>query len=143
MNEPADPSEPLPSGENPQQIPDLHPVTSKVDSLFAWGARAVYVTIMILLVAIAVPNFIKARTMPGKNACVANLKQIDGAIKQWALENKKTNADPVDMTGVVTFLKGGMFPSCPAGGVYSMGTTVGNRPTCSMAGKHPEGHSLP
>ena len=46
---------------------------------------------------IAIPNFIKAREASQKNACIANLKQIDGAKNTWALEQKKVNADvPAD-----------------------------------------------
>ena len=139
MNEPGKPTEPLFSGENPPHAGN----PAGVSPIFAWGVRAVYVMIMVLLVAIAVPNFMKARTTAGKNACVANLKQIDGAIQQWAMENKKANADPVDMAQAAKFLKGGVLPSCPNGGTYSPGITIGNNPTCSMARKHPEGHRLP
>ena len=51
----------------------------------------IVVAIIGLLAAIAIPNFVKARTTAQKNACVANLKQIDGAVQQWALEQKKTS----------------------------------------------------
>ncbi|MCD6052312.1 MAG: hypothetical protein K0Q55_3730 [Verrucomicrobia bacterium] len=139
MEKDPEPTEPLFSGENPP-----HAVSPAGESpIFTWGVRAVYVMIMVLLVAIAVPNFMKARTTAGKNACVANLKQIDGAIKQWVLENKKTNADPVDMAQAAMFLKGGVLPSCPNGGTYSPGITIGDKPICSMGEKSPEGHRLP
>src|SRR5258708_8204364 len=49
----------------------------------------IFVAIIGLLAAIAIPNFIRARTTAQKNACINNLRQIDGAIQQWALENKK------------------------------------------------------
>jgi len=108
-----------------------------------WVTRIVYLLILGLLVAIAVPNFMKARTTMAKSSCVANLKQIDGAIKQWALENRKTDADPVDMKEAVKFLKGSVLPKCPAGGVYSPGDTVGNKPVCSLGKEMKEAHSLP
>ncbi|MCD6051022.1 MAG: hypothetical protein K0Q55_2425 [Verrucomicrobia bacterium] len=108
-----------------------------------WGPIIVCLLIIGLLAAIAVPNFMKARTTTAKSACVANLKQIDGAIKQWALESRKTDADPVDIKEAVKFLKGGVLPKCPADGVYSPGITIGNKPTCSMDEKLPEGHRLP
>jgi len=38
---------------------------------------------------IAIPNFIRARNTPARNACVNNLRQINGAKQQWALENQK------------------------------------------------------
>jgi len=42
--------------------------------------------------AIAIPNFIRARTTSQMNACINNLRQIDGAIQQWALENSAAAA---------------------------------------------------
>lgn len=69
-----------------------------------------------------------------KNSCIANLKQIDGATQQWALENRKVAASPVDMRGVVEYLKGSVLPMCPAGGVYRPGPTVSWSPTCTIPG---------
>ncbi|MEI2722547.1 MAG: prepilin-type N-terminal cleavage/methylation domain-containing protein [Verrucomicrobiota bacterium] len=48
----------------------------------------IVVAIIGLLAAIAIPNFIKARTTSQINACINNLRQMDGGIQQWALENK-------------------------------------------------------
>ena len=45
----------------------------------------IVVAIIGLLAAIAIPNFVRARTQSQKNACINNLRQIDGAIQQWAL----------------------------------------------------------
>jgi prepilin-type N-terminal cleavage/methylation domain-containing protein len=101
----------------------------------------IVVAIIGLLAAIAIPNFVKARTTAQKNACIANLKQIDGANQQWALENKKTDSDTVDATGSVTYLKGGAAPTCPAGGSYTIAVVVSNPPTCNLGATL--GHSLP
>src|ERR1043166_1097003 len=54
----------------------------------------IVVAIRALLAAIAIPNFVKARTSSQRSACVANLKQISGAKATWALEAKKVNTDP-------------------------------------------------
>lgn len=86
-----------------------------------------------LLSAIAIPNFVKARTTAQKNSCVANLKQIDGATQQWALENRKTKDSPVRPEDVVQYLRGGKLPKCPQGGTYTL-TTVGGEPKCSVPG---------
>jgi prepilin-type N-terminal cleavage/methylation domain-containing protein len=51
----------------------------------------IVVAIIGLLAAIAIPNFVKARGTAQKNACINNLRQIDGAKEQWALENKKSS----------------------------------------------------
>jgi prepilin-type N-terminal cleavage/methylation domain-containing protein len=101
----------------------------------------IVVAIIGLLAAIAIPNFVKARTTAQKNACIANLKQIDGAGQQWALENKKTDSDTVDSAESIKYLKGGNAPSCPAGGSYTIAVTVSNAPTCNLASTL--GHSLP
>ena len=57
----------------------------------------IVVAIIALLAAIAIPNFVKARTSSQKTACIANLKQIDGAKATWAMEMKKSSsATPVN-----------------------------------------------
>ena len=58
----------------------------------------IVVAIIGLLAAIAIPNFVKARTTSQMNACINNLRQIDGAKQQWALETKQTGiATPVEL----------------------------------------------
>ncbi len=69
-----------------------------------------------------------------KHACIDNLKQIDGAVQQWALEERKLSASPVEWAGVLPYLKGSVLPVCPSGGVYSKGKTVSYSPTCSVPG---------
>jgi prepilin-type N-terminal cleavage/methylation domain-containing protein len=92
----------------------------------------IVVAIIGLLAAIAIPNFIKARESSQKNACIANLKQIDGAKNTWALENKKVSSE----TPATTALYGATLyirdePSCPAAGVYTIGT-VSEKPKCNI-----------
>lgn len=93
------------------------------------------VAVVGMLSAIAVPNFVKARTTAQKNACINNLRQIDGAKEQWALENNKKTGTPVTESDIAPFLRGG-FPVCPQGGHYTIGP-VGTTPRCSIPG-----HSL-
>ncbi|HZV36220.1 MAG TPA: prepilin-type N-terminal cleavage/methylation domain-containing protein, partial [Verrucomicrobiae bacterium] len=45
----------------------------------------IVVAIIGLLAAIAIPNFVHARTTAQQNACINNLRQIDGAKQEWAL----------------------------------------------------------
>ena len=104
----------------------------------------IVVAIIGLLAAIAIPNFVKARTTAQTNACIANLKQIEGAIEQWALEQKKAPTAAVgvtDISGTATsFIKAliNQDLSCPAGGSYTV-ALVSSRPTCSLT---TSGHSL-
>ncbi len=65
------------------------------------------------------------------NACINNLRQLDGAKQQWALENKKTAADVPSEADVTPYLKA--FPTCPSGGTYTL-HEVGAMPTCSVPG---------
>jgi len=97
----------------------------------------IVVAIIGLLAAIAIPNFVKARTTSQQNACINNLRQYDGAVQQWALENKKQSSDPYGMTSIQPYVKldsTGNLPACPAGGSYASGGTVTNPPTCSLSG---------
>jgi prepilin-type N-terminal cleavage/methylation domain-containing protein len=98
----------------------------------------IVVAIIGLLAAIAIPNFVKARTTAQKNACIANLKQIDGAVQQWALEAKKSSTDSATTTDVLAFLKGSTLPACPQGGTYTTGA-VSAAPVCN---KSTDGHSI-
>ena len=54
----------------------------------------IVVAIIGLLAAIAIPNFVRARTTSQMNACINNLRQIDGAKQQWALETNKRRTRP-------------------------------------------------
>lgn len=53
---------------------------------------ALSIFIIPLLAAIAIPNFVKARTTAQMNACISNLSQLDGAKHSWVLDNKKLEA---------------------------------------------------
>lgn len=94
----------------------------------------IVVAIIGLLAAIAIPSFVRARTTSQTNACVNNLRQIDGAKDQWAIENNKVDTDAVTDADISPYIKGGI-PSCPASGTYAV-TTVAADPTCSIGGGH-------
>jgi hypothetical protein len=65
--------------------------------------------------------------------CIANLRQIAAAKQQWALENRKTQADvPMDIDIFGKYLP--EKPVCPKGGVYILGCASTPRPTCSIHG---------
>src|SRR6266568_5690409 len=75
----------------------------------------IVVAIIGLLAAIAIPNFVKARTTSQMNACINNLRQLDGAIQQYALENKQAAAAAVTLNDCTPYLKNSVV--CPSGGV--------------------------
>ena len=95
-------------------------------------------------VAFVIPGFVAASLARSSNACFNNLRAIDGAKQQWALENEKTN-------GVVTWAEikpymgrdaNGSLPKCPQGGLYTIGR-LGEDPTCSIGvSDWPNAHAL-
>jgi hypothetical protein len=109
----------------------------------------VAVPVIILLLAIAIPNFITPHASLSTNACANNLRWIQEAKIKWAHDlNKANTAMPTEeelrpvlralwMTkdlGAAEF-----FPKCPSGGTYTIGA-VGERVTCSV---RELGHALP
>ena len=101
----------------------------------------IVVAIIGLLASIAVPNFVKARTTAQMNACISNLRQIDGAIQQWALDTKQGDTAAVTAADILPYLKNSVV--CPSGGKtfadsYSV-STVQAGPTCL---KQPSTHKL-
>lgn len=95
--------------------------------------------IIAILLAIAIPGYVHMGNISKKNACIANLKQIDAAIDQWAIENGSADgAMPTE--DIYTYVKGSARPACPSGGVYTF-YPVGSRPQvkCNLEN---EGHTL-
>jgi hypothetical protein len=72
----------------------------------------------------------------GQNACINNLRKIDGAKDQWAIE-KKIAAGTTASTNVLEYMAGNRMPVCPEGGTYSL-NPMGTNPTCSISS-----HRLP
>lgn len=84
-----------------------------------------------LLMAIAIPNFVKARDTAMANACINNLRQIDAAKQEWALEHGKKPDDVPTTQDLLPYLKNQKIPVCPAGGTYTIGK-VSTPPTCTV-----------
>jgi prepilin-type N-terminal cleavage/methylation domain-containing protein len=95
----------------------------------------IVVAIIGLLAAIAIPNFVRARETAQTNACINNLRQIDGAKQQWALEAGKSSTDTVAWTDIAPYVKqgAGIQTNCPAKGTYTIGD-VQTSPTCDKTG---------
>ena len=106
----------------------------------------IVVAIIGLLAAIAIPNFVKARTTSQQNACINNLRQIDAAAQEFALEKGKKTSDsisyPSDLTPYIKLNANNSIPPCPAGGTYAE-ATVGNSPTCTLSTLTSAPHFLP
>lgn len=65
--------------------------------------------------------------------CINNLRQIDGATEQWALENRKPAGTEFRPDDIKDYVRGQQIPKCPSGGEYTFGR-VDTAPTCSVAG---------
>jgi len=70
------------------------------------------------------------------NSCINNLRQLDGAKQQWALENRKPENATPSTQDILPYLRN-EFPKCPSGGAYTL-NAVQAHPTCSA-----QGHALP
>ena len=101
----------------------------------------IVVAIIGLLAAIAVPNFIRARTKSQQNACINNLRQVDGAVQQWALETKQSASAAVTSGSTIqAFIgrgTGGTLPTCPADPEATFDTSyilvnVSTAPSCRI-----------
>ena len=84
----------------------------------------IVVAIIGLLAAIAIPNFVRARSTSQMNACINNLRQIDSAKQQWALEKGKTTTDtPLDTDLCVYVGRAGTVAAFDASVVCPSATT--------------------
>ena len=108
----------------------------------------IVVAIIGLLAAIAIPNFVRARTTSQMNACINNLRQIDGAKQQWALETKQAATASPAYTDISVYLKNAV--SCPSAGsdtTFAGSYTINDcqtAPACSSkGGGSANGHVMP
>ena len=100
----------------------------------------IVVAIIGLLAAIAIPNFARARTTSQSNACINNLRQIDGAKQSWALEHYAAQGVTPADTDIQPYLgrgANGLLPFCPAdsGTSFSSSYSLNNLqtpPTCQI-----------
>lgn len=102
----------------------------------------IVLAIISIILAVAIPSYNTKREESHKQACIVNLRQINSAIDQWAIENSiPTGTVPsgADEDEIYTYLKGGK-PSCTAGGVYTI-HAVGDveQVTCSLSSR---GHAI-
>ena len=97
----------------------------------------IVVALVGLLASIAMPNFVKARSQSQVNACVNNLRKIDDATQEWALEHLKGPASTVIFDDIQPYLKSAVL--CPSAGpgatfanTYTV-STVSNKPVCQIS----------
>lgn len=114
-------------------------VQDKMKKGFTLIEIMIVVGVIGIVIAVAVPGFIKARRTSQARACQENLSKIHGAKEQWAIEELKTQGDSAPEPSQLAdsgYLK--KDPDCPSGGAYSSNNT-GIDPTCTSTDK---GHNL-
>jgi len=100
----------------------------------------IVVAIIGLLAAIAIPNFVRARTTSQQNACINNLRLIDSSKQQWALEHNGSNSSTPAGTDLQPYLgrtAAGELPWCPADATVTFATSyavqhIGTKPTSKI-----------
>ena len=93
----------------------------------------IVVALIVILAAIAIPNFVRARATAQKNTCVNQLNRIEQAKAVFASVSKNPDTYLVttnDLINIANPSKPINF-SCPAGGEYDLGTIATKAATCS------------
>ena len=104
----------------------------------------IVVAIIGLLAAIAIPNYREARVRTQMRACICNLRLIDGAIDEWAMEARKASGQAVTYDDIRIYMKHAV--ACPAGGKifgdsYAI-STVDEPAACLRVAIGPYAHKL-
>jgi len=111
-------------------------------AFFTPGGRAsgpanllVFVVIIGLLAAMAIPAFQKVRQESLQKACLNNERMISAAVQQFELEHSRPPRQLDEFVGPGKLLK--VFPNCPAGGTYKIvpDGKSGGQITCSVHGE--------
>ena len=106
--------------------------------------------IAVVVLAVGVPNFIRARSSRSAAPCINRLRQIDSAKQQWMLDRGKTTNDVPTWDDLYPYIASSFTnswftngrPVCPEGGIYTLGR-VGVPPTCSLGKQDPIHHAMP
>jgi hypothetical protein len=108
----------------------------------AIGVGVVFASVILIawFLFLLTPPVSNPTTAP-KNECINNLRLIDGAKQEWALEHHKAAADVPTWPDLFPYLSRYPYDTnmlkCPSRGTYTLGA-VSNKPTCSIPG-----HALP
>ena len=97
----------------------------------------IVVLIIGLLATLAIPNFIKSRSLAHKNGCIDNMRLIHGAVTEVLFNGEEPSADKIYGPGNLIKFK----PKCPAnknGPDYEIPTDDDTLPTCPNVEAFPD-----
>lgn len=98
----------------------------------------IVVLIIGILLAIAIPNFVKARATSRTKACISNMRMIDSAKQQWAMDtNQPGTAVPAE-ADVLNYISSAAMPTCPEGNTAYVVTSVDTKTVCPNVGNFPD-----
>ena len=114
---------------------------------FTFVELMIVVSVIGLLAALAIPNLVRARENSQLNVIYRNLRVLEGAKEQWAMENRKMNGDDVpDVSVLADYLQGGKIHDVIKE-LYvpnPVGTPAGaSLPTGVKLGPYPAGGFIP
>ncbi len=95
----------------------------------------IVVAIIGILAAIGIPNFVRARGTSQTNACINNLRIIDQAKQEWALELGQVSTATPTSSDLLPYFghSGSIMPFCPlsgaSGAAYQI-LSLTNAPQC-------------
>lgn len=120
--------------------PEPMPYRKRSTSLSAGAIIAIAllcsIPVIAILAAIAIPNFLGAKTVAKVNFCKTNLRQVQTAKEAWALDSGADyGAEPTWQDLVPKYLS--KMPACPMGGSYSI-NSIGSSPACSIGNNNTE-----
>ncbi|MDK2972797.1 MAG: type pilus assembly protein PilA [Candidatus Sumerlaeota bacterium] len=107
----------------------------------------IVVAIIGILIAVAVPGFIRSRERARVTACQENLIRIDQAIQQYVIQENVQGqfvlTIPLSyLVGEENYLRN--MPECPSGGTYTLHAPDDQEPvTCTFQTRTPYPHALP
>jgi prepilin-type N-terminal cleavage/methylation domain-containing protein len=122
--------------------------TNRASAGFTLTEIMIVAALIGLLAAIAVPNFVRARSTSQRNACINNLRQIDAAKQEWAFDSRSpvtATPTPADLQPYLGRGASGNLPACPADPEQRFATSYRINslqfiPACRIA---PSSHALP
>ena len=113
-----------------------HPIHTRQKAGFTLVEIMIVVAIIGIILAIAIPGFMRAREVARSTSCQENLIKIEGAVDSYALEHDWRDGRVLpggwnDIVAKTLYLK--KTPRCRGGGTYTNAFTVGTPPVCTYS----------